>query len=172
MRTTTNARFTNPLRASCLALLAAVTLAFAPQSAWAKGQVPFRATFDTEFDSTVVFPIAYVQLTGEGNATHLGLTAVETTNEEVNLLTGAGTATMHFTAANGDEVVMEFVMVFLPTATGFTFTGNWEVTGGTGRFANATGSGTLDGWATFTGPTDGVGHFTMTGTISSPGSLK
>jgi hypothetical protein len=53
-----------------------------------------------------------------------------------------------------------------------TFEGTYEVTGGTGRFAGATGSGMLIGSAVFTGPNNGVGSFTVTGTISSPGSLK
>jgi hypothetical protein len=134
--------------------------------------VPFRAAFNTVFESTVKFPIISVHVTGDGEVTHLGQTAIETTDQVVNLLTGAATATYHLTAANGDEVVAELDFVAVPTQTGFTFTGTWEITGGTGRFTNASGSGTIEGRAEFTGPTNGVGSFTMIGTISSPGSLK
>jgi hypothetical protein len=169
---TSNIKSINSLGGSCLTLLAAVTLVFAPQPATAKDQVPFHAAFNTVFESTLNFPIISVHVTGDGEATHLGRTATETTNQMGNILTGATTATYHFTAANGDEVVAEFDFVALPTPTGFTFTGTWEITGGTGRFTNASGSGTLEGRADFTGPTNGVGSFTMIGTISSPGSLK
>ena len=172
MKTTINATSTSPLRVGCFALLAAVIVAFAPQSAWAKDPVPFRAVFDTAFESTVNFPFANVHVIGEGRATHLGLTAIETTDQVVNLLTGEATATYHFTSAKGDEVVVEMDFLALVTPTGFSFSGSWEITDGTGRFAKASGSGTLDGRADFTGPTDGLGHFTMTGTIASPGSLK
>jgi hypothetical protein len=172
MKTPTNIKSINSLRGSCLTLLAAVTLVFAPQPATAKDQVPFSAAFNTMFESTLNFPIISVHVTGNGEATHLGRTATETTDQEGNLLTGATTATYHFTAANGDEVVAELDFVALPTQTGFTFTGTWEITGGTGRFTNASGSGTIEGRADFTGPTSGVGQFSMIGTISSPGSLK
>jgi hypothetical protein len=40
------------------------------------------------------------------------------------------------------------------------------VTGGTGRFAGATGRGTMAGTAMFLGPDGGVGTFTLSGTIS------
>jgi hypothetical protein len=172
MKTTTNIKCINSLRRSCFTLLAAVTLVFAPQPTIAKDQVPFRADFNTVFESTLNFPIISVHVTGDGEATHLGRTAIETTDQMGNVITGATTAIYHFTAANGDEVVAEFDFVALPTPTGFTFTGTWEITGGTGRFTNASGSGTLEGQADFTGPTGGVGQFTMFGTISSPGSLK
>ena len=172
MNTTTNIKSIYSLRVSYFTVLAAVALVFAPHPASAKKQVPFRAAFDTVFESTVNFPIVSVHVTGDGKATHLGRTAIETTDQEVNLLTGASTATYHFTAANGDELVAEFNFLALPTPTGFTLIGDWEITGGTGRFTNASGSGTLEGRADFTSATGGVGHFTMTGTISRRGKVK
>ena len=48
------------------------------------------------------------------------------------------------------------------------FKGTYTVVGGTGRFAGASGSGSLEGNATFTSPAGGVGEFTLSGTISSP----
>jgi hypothetical protein len=53
-----------------------------------------------------------------------------------------------------------------------TFEGTDTVTEGTGRFAGATGSGMLIGSAVFTSATGGVDSFTVTGIISSTGSLK
>ena len=174
MKTTTSATSTSPLQVSryLILLLVAVTLAFAPQQARADEQVPFRAAFTTEFESVVEFPIVHVMVIGHGTATHLGKATAVTTNQAVNLITGAATATYTLTAANGDTVVleMEFEVTFLPD--GVEFEGIYTVTGGTGRFAGATGGGTMSGSATFTGPSNGVGSFTVVGTISSPGSLK
>lgn len=168
----TDAGRTTRLGRMGLALLVAGMVVMTPQTMHAKDQVPFRASFNTHFDSTVVFPMAYVELTGHGIATHLGLTKVESTNEEVNLVTGVGTATIHLTGANGDGLVVEFVMSFVPTETGFTYTGDWSVSSGTGRFAQANGTGTLAGWANFTGLTDGVGYFAMDGTLLNGGRRK
>jgi hypothetical protein len=151
----------------------AVTLAFAPQHARADEQVPFRGAFTTEFETVVEFPIIYVLVIGHGTATHLGKATAVTTDQAVNIITGAGTATYTLTAANGDTVVleMEFQMTPSPDPDRREFEGIYTVTGGTGRFAGATGGGMLNGSVTFTGPNNGVGSFTVVGTISSPGSL-
>ncbi len=155
----------------CLPVIAALILAAASQPAWAKDQVPFRAAFDAVAESTLDFPMLHSHLTGEGHATHLGLTIFETTDQALNILNNQGTATYYFTGANGDQIVVFFDFTALPVPTGFTLSGTWKITGGTGRFAGASGSGTMDGWAFITATAEG-GHFTMTGTISSPGSLS
>jgi hypothetical protein len=153
-------------------LLVAVTLAVAPQQAHAGEQVPFRAAFTTEFESVVEFPISYITVVGHGTATHLGKTTAVTTNQAINLITGAGTATYTLTGANGDTVVLEMAFEVTSLPDGVEFEGIYTVTGGTGRFAGATGGGTMRGSATFTGASHGVGSFTVVGTISSPGSVK
>jgi hypothetical protein len=172
MKVTTSATPTSPRHVHCLTLLAAFTLAFAPQSARAGDQVPFRAAFITEFESVVDSPIAHISVIGQGEALHMGATTAVTTDQAVNLITGEATATYTLTAANGDTIVLEleFQVTFLLPE--LTFEGSYTVAGGTGRFAGATGSGSLRGSATFTGPNNGVGDFTVAGTISSPGSLK
>jgi hypothetical protein len=176
MKATINATRVIPRRIMCLALslMAMGALALRSQAAQVDKQVPFRAAFTTEFESDVIFPIAHINVIGEGKATHLGKATTVTTDQEVNLITGQSSATYTFTAANGDTVVLEeeFQSIVDDTGTRVTFEGTYEVTGGTGRFAGATGSGTLIGSAVFTGPNNGVGSFTLTGTISSPGSLK
>ena len=153
-------------------LLVAVILALAPQLTLAADQVPFSAAFATEFESVVAFPIAHIAVVGRGRALHLGAATAVTTDQAVNLLTGVATATYTLTAANGDTVVLalEFQTTFLPGAV--TFEGSYTVAGGTGRFAGATGSGSMSGSVTFLGPSNGVGSFAVAGTISSPGSLK
>ncbi|MDJ0664256.1 MAG: hypothetical protein QNJ75_06825 [Acidimicrobiia bacterium] len=63
----------------------------------------------------------------------------------------ASVGTMSFIAANGDELYFEHTMVSeLQFAgpgppVGFAMGGEWEAVGGTGRFANVEGEGTLEG---------------------------
>jgi hypothetical protein len=75
------------------------------------------------------------------------------------------------TAANGDTITgVGTGKLVLNGATGFyDFTEAIVITGGTGRFAGATGSATAVGQAD---PTSGLTHESLEGTISSPGSLK
>ena len=175
MKATINATRVIRRRIMCLALslMAMAALALRSQAAQVDKQVPFRAAFTTEFESDGMSPIAHITVIGEGQGTHLGKATTVTTNQLVNLDTGESSATYTFTAANGDTVVLEeeFLSTFVNPTT-VTFEGTYEVTGGTGRFAGATGSGTLTGSAVFTGPNNGIGSFTLLGTISSPGSLK
>jgi hypothetical protein len=173
MKATSNATPVILRRIMCLALslIAMAALALKGQAAQVDKQVPFRAAFTTEFDSEVNFPVAEITVIGEGKGTHLGNATAVTTNQIVNLQTGDSTATYTITAANGDTVVLEmqFQSTLPPSV---TFEGTYTVTEGTGRFAGATGSGMLIGSAVFTGPNNGVGSFTVAGTISSIGSLK
>ena len=74
-----------------------------------------------------------------GTATHLG----QFTREEHLFLNpdGSFTGTMVFTAANGDELWLDFQGAFTsPT----TAEGTYTFTGGTGRFEGATGEATFD----------------------------
>jgi hypothetical protein len=134
-------------------------------------QVPFKGTFDTVAESTVNVPFANVHVVGEGQASYLGQSATETTDQLVNLITGAGTATYKFTGADGAELHIAFVFqtVPLPSQPGVSLPGTWTVVGGTGRFAGVTGSGIVDGTVIFISQTTGLGHFTMNGTLSIPG---
>ena len=80
--------------------------------------------------------------TGSGNATHLGLFTntghvdftPDATNPTILHPSGGGV----FTAANGDKLNFVIVRGALDLTTGIG-TGDFEFTGGTGRFANATG---------------------------------
>ncbi|MBL8899162.1 MAG: hypothetical protein JNM84_16100 [Planctomycetes bacterium] len=153
---------TKTLCAATVMLAAGLATSVTPSSR----PVPFRAQFDTAFTSVVNFPFVSVSVVGAGEALHMGRTTAATTNQVVNLLTGQGTATYDLTAANGDvlTVVLDAMSVFLPN--GVTFSGTYVVTGGTGRFATATGSGTIDGTALNTGPNSGVGTFELDGVLS------
>jgi hypothetical protein len=139
-------------------------------SAAAGPQVPFRASYSgTAYftsDTTAVF-------NGTGIATYLGLSINE---NDIKVLGPAGSCPGGFvnvnketlTAANGDTLELTGRHdVGCPTRPGVVHgTGDWTVTGGTGRFAGATGQGTFVGGADFTKHRF---SFQLTGTISAPG---
>ena len=80
--------------------------------------------------------------TGSGNATHLGMFTntgkvsftPDASNPNILHPSGGGV----FTAANGDKLNFIIITGALDLTTGIG-TGEFEFTGGTGRFANATG---------------------------------
>ena len=109
-------------------------------------------------------PIVVRRLEGEGNASHLGrFTTVGIITLNLATATGAGTVT--YTAANGD--------VLSGTATGqavvgggfATVTETVTITGGTGRFAGATGTFTVVRRIV---QATGVSTGTLDGTITLP----
>lgn len=173
MKKITSLTPTIPRRSMCSALLlAGITLSFASPSVWANDQVPFRALFMEEGNAVVQFPLVHITVNAEGTALHMGTATAVTTDQTLNLLTGLATATYTVTAANGDTLVLHVDIHEAVSATGARISGNYTVTGGTGRFDGATGSGIMTGFATFTGATTSVGWLALEGTISSPGSLK
>jgi hypothetical protein len=108
-------------------------------------QLPLHGSFTAADRSTGTPPTLQLQGTGEGNATHLGRITL-TTAEVVSLVTATGTGTFNLTAANGDRL-------FATTAGGedrFTPPNVSHVTlvativGGTGRFASAAGTFTME----------------------------
>lgn len=152
----------NKLTLPATALLAALTLGLAPPSP----TKPFRANFATLFTSEVNFPFVNVDVIGAGHALHMGATAAVTNNQTVFIPTGVGTATYELTAANGDTVIVELIGTNVFSPSGVAFAGTYEITGGTGRFDDAGGSGAMSGTATNTGPTVGFGTFNLDGTIT------
>ena len=133
-------------------------------------QVPFKGSWaSVETDTVVAFPTLHVDLEGSGNATQLGR-FTEEGEFFVNLLTLNGCGTEVLTAANGDTVNAAGCGQATPTATPgvLSIEENLVITGGTGRFAGATGSFTrvrvVDALGSSTG--------SIEGTISSPGASK
>ena len=101
-------------------------------------EVPFTGTY--EGLETVGTPPSHHHLDATGNATHLGrftLTADWTLAATGNF----GTST--WTAANGDEFSTSFARRGVVAPPTITFTETHTITGGTGRFANASGSFTV-----------------------------
>ena len=80
-------------------------------------------------------------LLASGNATHLGRFTMDYSHR-VNLLTLSGIGTATFTAANGDTFTTTVQGTATPTSspTAFTVAETHTITGGTGRFAGASGS--------------------------------
>ena len=126
--------------------------AVTPGQTQARGavQLPFRGTFKGESRGVLNCPptcpptILSVTGTDTGEATHLGhFTAVYEDTVDAALATGTGTFTL--TAANGDKLFTTYVggqTDFVPPNLS-TLTLVATITGGTGRFAAATGTFTL-----------------------------
>ena len=156
------------ISAATLALAAFALMGLARPAA-AGEQVPFKGSLEAVVTRIPLAPpLVAVLLTGTGNATHLGAFTF-TAPHVVNLATRIATGSYVFTAANGDQVYADFVghstrtdqpgvIKIVEVAT---------ITGGTGRFAGATGGFTVVRlYDTIAGTTAG----SFEGTISSPGS--
>jgi hypothetical protein len=115
-------------------------LAAALQGA-AAAEIPFRGFFQAVETHAVQFPILTVAGSGTGNATQLGKFTM-TYDAVVNLLTRVGIGSFEFIAANGDRVFADDVGQSTPTGTPnvVSIVEILTITGGTGRFADATGT--------------------------------
>lgn len=93
----------------------------------------------------VAFPLLHVGGTGSGHATHLGRFTI-TYQATVYLPTSSATETAHLVAANGDSLFAEGTGQGDPTvAPGMSqIVEQYTITGGTGRFAGASGSFTVE----------------------------
>jgi hypothetical protein len=104
-------------------------------------EVPFNGSIEGVEIAAVEFPLLFVNATGWGAASHLGRFTM-TYELEVNLLTlpfeTSGTAV--FTAANGDQLFTDIVGLGTPiNEDENSIVELHTITGGTGRFEEATG---------------------------------
>jgi hypothetical protein len=121
----------------------AVSLASVAVSAVA-AETPFRGTVNAVETGQVVFPSLFLDREGTGTATYLGR-YTEHVVMQINVPTLSSIGAATFTAANGDTLTAS--VVGQATRTGPTVLSIVEVytiTGGTGRFADATGGFTLE----------------------------
>ena len=133
-------------------------------------EVPFKGRWEGAVTARTPLPPGFLSISfeGTGNATHLGRFTVEiriVLNTTDRTLTG----TYEFTAANGDTLTAAVTgqSPLMPPGVPQTSVETATITGGTGRFASASGSFTAErvvDLATFLT----TGSFN--GTISSPGA--
>ena len=95
----------------------------------------------------VSFPTLFVTASGSGEATQLGRYAVSY-QVEVNIPTDTGIASAQYVAANGDSFFAEGIGHATEdneeTPIIVTIVENYTITGGTGRFAGASGNFTVE----------------------------
>jgi hypothetical protein len=130
-------------------------------------ETPLKGSFKALETSQPNLPIVHVTAIGSGEATQLGRFTVSY-QVDVNVQTGAGTGlSAEFVAANGDSLFAEGTGQASPSGTPGTVNiiENYTITGGTGRFANASGTFTVERVASeTTGETSG----TLSGNIVIP----
>jgi hypothetical protein len=116
-------------------------LGFALTAAADDQPVPFKGHFDEAVTSaTPEADGTHVTTAGQGEATHLG----RFTSNDHAVIHADGTiqAAGVLTAANGDQLFWSYVLSFTSAN---TVAGTFTLTGGTGRFVDASGTGQFDG---------------------------
>ena len=171
------ARMRGALTAIAVAFVALTSLA-APVAAGAAagGQVPFKGSVAGLETTTGFTPPSTVSiiLEGTGNATHLGrFTLVNPHDVDLSTMTGCGPEVL--TAANGDSVTafgcgVAALVSGIPPLAVLSIVEDYKITGGTGRFAGASGSYHVERILHQGTPGATTGSFE--GTISSPGASK
>jgi hypothetical protein len=139
----------------------AVSLASVAVSAVA-AETPFKGTVNAVETGQVVFPNRFLDREGSGTVTHLGR-YTEHVVEQINLPTMSSTGTATLTAANGDTLTANVAGQATRTGpTRLSIVEVFTITGGTGRFTDATGAFTLESTLE---QTTGVRTGTLSGAI-------
>jgi hypothetical protein len=126
-------------------------------------ELPFRGTFQaTETTATVNDPMNH--LVGTGNATHLGRFTL-TSDFTVDVATATAVGTAVWTAANGDQLFTTVTGEAVVTFPNAAIVETHVITGGTGRFAGASGKTPLRVERSLNLVTN-VSSASITGTIS------
>ena len=132
----------HPLLVGLIAAFAVSLASFAVNAVAA--ETPFKGTVNAVETGTTVFPTRFLEREGTGTATYLG-SYTEHVTEVINLPTLSATGTATFTAANGETLLATVAGQATRTSpTTLSIVEVYTITGGTGRFADATGSFTLN----------------------------
>lgn len=150
---------------SLLLLIILASTVFAAPTASGQ-QLLFKGSLESTETQQAVFPTLYVSATGSGNATQFGLYAYSFQGQ-VNIPTLSGTTSATFVAADGSTLSADGVGQGTPTATPgiVSIVENYTISGGTGRFAGASGSFTVE---RVLNRATGVSTGTISGTILLP----
>jgi hypothetical protein len=129
------------------ALLLLIVLASTTFAAPAAGerQLPLKGSFEAVETHVVTFPTMLVDLTGSGNATQLGLFTYSLQTEVFLPTLFAASASATLVAADGSSLFGEGSGQGTPTENPdvVSIVETYTITGGTGRFAGATGNFTV-----------------------------
>jgi hypothetical protein len=143
-------------------LVPAFAISLASMAVSEAAATPFKGTVDAVETSHIVFPINSATRDGGGTTTYLG-NYTEHITVQVNVLTGHGIGAATFTAANGDTLTAIVDGQATPASPGvLSIIEAYTITGGTGRFADATGTFMLESILT---PATGVSSGTFSGAI-------
>jgi hypothetical protein len=154
-----------------IALVASVLLTASLAEAATSG-APFKAdlTLQASFAGTPVPGVFAVTTSGAGHASHLGRVTASST-ETLDFASSPGSTVLRdgrmvLVAANGDELHWMYVGTGSPPGEQgiSTISGTFMITGGTGRFSDATGNGVIHGAAN---AATGVVSVSYRGAISS-----
>jgi hypothetical protein len=152
-----------------LSMAALILTAALAVPAAAQNQVPFKGAMQgDDTDAPGPSPGTIVVITdGTGVGTHLGQFSFRQT-VTVNFVAGTSTGSAHWIAANGDSIYTTIAGRGEPTSNPdvISITEFHTITGGTGRFAGALGSFTVERLASVVVPLVTSGSFH--GTVTSP----
>jgi hypothetical protein len=146
-----------------------VATLFASGVAKAKSAVPFKATIAiTESIQPIGSGPCFLlgDISGTGLATHLGkltLASRDCINPISETAFSFFSDQLILTVANGDQVFATYSGTLTAEGTIGVITGGYQITGGTGRFAQATGAGTVQGVEDLS---TGKGEVQLIGSIS------
>jgi hypothetical protein len=158
-------------RSCCQLFLACVAATLiAPSVTEARSARPFKASISitetVQPDTTGVCPFLAGAISGTGQATHLG----KMTLVSRDCITPIGENVFAFesnqlvlTAANGDQIFAIYSGIFTTEGAVGAISGGYHIVGGTGRFSQATGAGSVQGVEDLS---TGKGQVQLTGTIS------
>lgn len=156
-----------------LACLALVSVVVAPMAVAGPATKPFQATIavtEQFFEPPETFPAECdfgVVLSGKGVATGIGVVSVSSVDcavaREDGYLAFQSLGAITVKAENGDQVFARYSGLISPAG---AINGSYFILGGTGRFAKATGSGSLNGSETINAETG-----TATGQIKLNGTM-
>jgi hypothetical protein len=157
-----------------LSVVLATAALLGPAVTQARSPNPFSATIGIaeviQPDPTGTCPLVG-DISGSGTASHLGKVTLISRdciipmNPELTAFSFFSNRLI-LTAANGDQIFATYSGTLIGQGGVGAISGGYQIIGGTGRFLNATGAGTVQGIENITGTPPFKGQVQLTGTIS------